>query len=246
MLEIAAARRRSYVTLPGYRAGMKPANYGKRYPAEVLSRDEVARLLAACSRRGSAGLRMRALIVLLYRSGLRISEALDLQVKDIDLEHGTIAVLHGKGDRSRVVGIDPQGQAVIERWLARRRELGLRGGIVFCLITKGPRFGGRQHSSVVREALKSLAVKADIEKRVHPHGLRHTHAAEIAREGVPIHIIRKQLGHVDLGTTARYIDHLTPQDVIDAIRGREPWATHQDPPDPTSPTATTPSAVPDR
>lgn len=225
MLETyAPARGRSYITMPGYRLGMEPPNKGRTFPAELLTRDEISRLLGACSRRGSAGLRMRALIVLLYRSGLRISEALDLEVKDIDRDHGTVTVLHGKGDRRRTVGIDAQALAVVEDWLDRRRELGLpRGGLVFCILSRGPRFGARQYASVVRVALKRAAEQAGIEKRVHAHGLRHTHAAELAREGVPLHVIRRQLGHADLGTTARYIDHLTPQDVIDAIHQRPAW-----------------------
>ena len=81
------------------------------------------------------------------------------------------------------------------------------------------------HSAVVRECFKDLARRAGIEKRVHPHGFRHTHASELAREGVPLHIIRAQLGHQDLATTARYVDHLAPWEVIDAIRNREGW-TH--------------------
>jgi site-specific recombinase XerD len=221
VLDLTAPRRRSYVTLPGYRLGMDPPNKGRTFPAEVLSRAEVDRLLAACSRHQNAGLRMRALIAILYRSGLRISEALDLEVKDIDLDLGTVTVLHGKGDRRRTVGgVHGQWQALVELWIKRRRELGFARGIVFCVFS-GPRAGERQHSSVVREALKDLAERAGIDKRVHPHGLRHTHAAEIAREGIPLHVIRRQLGHADLGTTARYIDHLTPQDVIDAIRARQ-------------------------
>lgn len=227
MLELTAAPRRSYITYPGYRAGMKPANAGKTYPAEVLSRDEIARLLAACSRRGAGGVRMRALIVLLYRTGLRISEALDLEVKDVDLDYGTVTVLRGKGKKRRTVGIDPQAQAVLEQWLERRRALGLpRGGIVFCVITRGPRLGGRQHSSVTREALKDLAERAGIEKRVHPHGFRHTHAAELAREGTPVNVIQRMLGHADLGVTARYIDHLSPEEVIQTAHARPEWASH--------------------
>jgi len=226
MLEVLGApRRRSYITLPGYRAGMKPANAGHTYPAEVLTRDEVNRLLAACSRRGNAGLRTRALITLLYRSGLRVAEALALRPKDIDLENGTVTVLHGKGDRRRTVGVDAQALAVVQLWLDRRRQLGIGvGSPVFCTISQ-PNPGQEMHSSVVRECFKDLAVKAGIDKRVHPHGLRHTHASELAREGVPLHVIRKQLGHQDLATTARYIDHLTPWEVIDAIRSREDWAT---------------------
>jgi site-specific recombinase XerD len=220
--------RRSYVTLPGYRAGMDPPNKGKRYPAEVLTRDELNRLLAACSRRGSAGLRTRALIVLLYRTGLRIAEALALEPKDIDLVTGIVTVLHGKGDRRRLVGIDAQAIAVLEQWLARRRELGIRSGPVFCTISQ-PRPGRRMHSSVVRECFKDLAVRAGIEKRVHPHGLRHTHASELAGEGIELRVIQRQLGHKDLATTAHYIDHLTPWDVVHAIQQRPEWVTHDRP-----------------
>ena len=219
-------RRRSAITLPGYRLGMRPANYGQTYPAEVLTREEISRLLAACSRRGVAGIRNRALIVVMWRSGLRIAEVLALRVKDIDLDAGTITVLHGKGNRRRTVGIDPEALAVIERWISVRRELGIGpASPLFCTISSTTR-GRPVKSSYVREALKDLARKAGIEKRVHPHGLRHTHASELAREGVPVHVIRRQLGHSSLATTERYIDHLTPMDVIDAMRHRE-WATHE-------------------
>lgn len=232
MLEVIAPRtRRSYITQAGYRAGMKPPNAGKTYPAEVLTLEEVGRLLAACSKRGSAGLRTRALIVVLYRSGLRIDEALSLKPKDVDLVAGTITVLHGKGNRRRTVGIDPQAAAVVEQWAARRRGLGLTvSAPLFCTISQ-PRPGRKMHSSVVREAFKDLAVKAGIDKRVHPHGFRHTHASELAREGVGINIIQRQLGHSDLATTARYIDHLAPWEVVDAIRNRTGWATEAEMPD---------------
>jgi integrase len=216
-------RRRSYVTLPGYRAGMRPANYGQRYPAEVLTREELDRLLAVCSRRGPVGIRNRALIVVMWRSGLRIAEALALHRKDVNLEAGTITVLHGKGDRARTVGIDPQAGEVIQRWIDKRRAIGVSvAAPLFCTVS-GPTKGRKLLDSYVREALKALGVKAGIEKRVHPHGLRHTHAAELAREGVPVHVIRKQLGHSSLATTERYIDHLTPLEVIRAIQQRPGW-----------------------
>lgn len=221
-------RLRSYVTLPGYNKGMRPPNYGKRYPAELLSRDEIYALLAACSRSGSAGIRDQALIVVLWRGGLRIAEALALRLKDVDLDEGTIAVLHGKGDRRRVVGIDRQAAAVIERWLRRRMELGIGyGSPIFCTITR-PNRGAPFAASCFREALKLHARRAGIERRVHPHGLRHTHAAELARERVPVHVIRKQLGHGSLATTERYIDHLRPGEVIEAMQAREwDWPTHE-------------------
>ena len=67
----------------------------------------------------------------------------------------------------------------------------------------------------------SRGEQAGIEKRVHPHGLRHTHAAELRAEGVDIGIISKQVGHRSTATTARYLDHIAPWAVVEAIRGRE-------------------------
>ena len=220
-------RRRSVITLPGYRAGMKPANFGHRYPAEILTRTEVARLLAACSRKGHAGVRDRALIVVMWRGGLRVAEALALKPHDVDLDHGTIAVLHGKGDRRRTVGIDPDALAVIERWMDRRRKLGISPRApLFCTISR-PHRGQPLQSSCVRETLKLLARRSGIEKRVHPHGLRHTHAYELAAEGVPVHVIRMQLGHSSLATTERYINHLNPTQVIAVMQQRRWAALHE-------------------
>jgi site-specific recombinase XerD len=217
-----AGRRRSYVTLPDYRLGMKPANAGKTYPAEVLTRAEIHQLMAALGR-GNAGARNRALVVVLWRCGLRVAEALALYPKDLDLDRGTVTVLHGKGDRRRVVGIDPEAAAVVEKWLARRSRLGVNGRHpVFCVIS-APTLGKAMYSSAVRESLKHAGVKAGLDKRVHPHGLRHTYASELAREGVGVNVIQKLLGHNDLATTARYLDHLTPWEAIDIARGRT-WA----------------------
>ena len=72
----------------------------------------------------------------------------------------------------------------------------------------------------VRVMLKRLAAGAGIDKRVHAHGLRRTHAAQLRAEGVDIAIISRQLGHASITTTARYLDHLAPRAVIEAIRGR--------------------------
>lgn len=202
------------------RRGRPPANKGRKFPAQVLAPAEVRRLLAACSRRGHAGVRNRALIVVMWRCGLRVSEALALAPADVDLQAGTVTVRHGKGDRRRVVGIDPTAGAVLEAWFVRRSSLGVsRSAPVFCTISKG-NIGAPVQAPYVREMLKDLAVKAGVEKRVHPHGLRHTHAVELMREGVPVPIIQKQLGHADLATTARYLDHLLPLEVIERMQAR--------------------------
>ena len=70
----------------------------------------------------------------------------------------------------------------------------------------------------MRELLKELAVKAGIEKRVHPHGLRHTYASWLAEQGTPVHHIRRMLGHGSIAITERYLDHLNPADVLAAMR----------------------------
>lgn len=218
--ELVNGRPRSPVTLPGYRAGMDAPNKGKRYPPELLSPGEVYALMSACSRRGSAGIRDRALIAVLWRTGLRIAEALALHPKDLETDLGAIVVLHGKKDRRRTVGVDPQTLDTIDAWRRRRHDLGIGlGKPLFCTITQ-PDPGRPLKASCWRETLKLLGRRAGIEKRVHPHGLRHTHAAELALEGVPLHVIRRQLGHASLDTTVRYIDHLSPLDVIEAMRSR--------------------------
>ena len=112
-----------------------PANKGRRFPAELLSPEEVRALLRACSSRAPTGIRNRALIAVLYRGGLRISEALALHVKDVDQGAGTVTVLHGKGDQRRTVGMDPAAFALLERWLDKCRALGLSARRpIFCTL----------------------------------------------------------------------------------------------------------------
>lgn len=154
---------------------------------------------------------------MLYRSGLRINEALSLYPKDLELEKGSIRVLNGKGGRSRTIGIDPGAAGIVQRWLDKRLTLGVNGRqSVFCTLD-----GQSMSASYVRVMLKRLASKAGIEKRVHTHGFRHTHAAQLRAEGVDIAIISRQLGHTNITTTARYLDHLAPTAVVQAMQLRQ-------------------------
>ena len=196
--------------------GRDNANKGQKLPVEPLTTEEVEKLIKGCSNRAPTGVRNRALIVLLWRGGLRISEALSLRPKDLDAAKGTVSVLHGKGDKSRVVGLDPQAWAVLQRWLDTRAARKINGRRrVFCTLEGKP-----LQASYVRNLFPRLARKVGIEKRVHPHGLRHTHASELRSEGVDIGIISKQLGHSSTATTARYLDHVCPKAVIDAMKNR--------------------------
>jgi len=189
----------------------------RRYPPEVLTDAEVRSLMHACGD-GPRGDRNRALLALMYRTGLRISEALALLPKDVDLYAGTVRVLAGKGGRSRVVGLDPGGAAVVATWLAtRERERIPAASPLFC----GHAGRGQAITAgYARNLIKAIARAAGVDKRVHAHGLRHTHASQIREEGVDIGIISRQLGHASIDVTARYLDHIAPTAVIKAIRAR--------------------------
>jgi len=192
-------------------------NKGQRFPVEVLTPDEVKALLSACSRRAPTGIRNRALIALLYRGQLRISEALSLKPKDIDFDKGTVRVLHGKGNKARTIGVDDGALALLQVWMGKRKAIGVNGRhAVFCTLD-----GKQVSDAYVRIMLKRIASKAGIEKRVHPHGLRHTGACEMRVEGLDVGIISKQLGHSSIATTARYLDHISPAAVVDAVRARK-------------------------
>ena len=188
----------------------------RRLPPEVLTEPEVRALLAACGEFSPVALRNRALIAVLYRSGLRISEALALEPKDVDLDAGQLRVMHGKGDRHRVVGIDPGAGAMVAAWVTERDRIGLPVTTPLLSTMRGTRVT----TAYVRRWMKQLAAKAGIAKRVHAHGLRHTHAAQLRSEGFDIGIISKQLGHRSILTTIRYLDHVQPTAVIEAVRNR--------------------------
>ena len=135
-----------------------------------------------------------------------------------------MTVLHGKGDKWRIIGIDPQAFDVLELWLQARSELGIgRRSPLFCCI-QGTQRGGAMRTQLVRSMLRRRAARAGIEKPVRPHGLRHTHAFELANEGTPTHLIKSQLGHTSLAVTERYIDHLAPTAVIRHMQTRR-WGT---------------------
>jgi len=196
-----------------------PANKGRKLPPELLTTDEVRALLAACSTSAPTGLRNRALLVTLYRAGLRLEEALTLTPAAVDVAGGVVRVGdHGAGHR-RLAGIDAAALAIVEEWLAVRTALGI--GVdapLLCTLSGGP-----LHPAYVRQLLPRLALKAGIGKRVHAQGLRHTHAAELAAEGLPAEVIQAQLGHESLASTDRYLRRIPPVDRIGALQRRQ-WS----------------------
>lgn len=217
----ALGRKRSPATLPGFRKGIPNGNKGKRFRAETLTTEEIMLLISGQNRESASGLRHRALIALLWRSGLRIQEALDLQMADLNFGAATIFVRRGKGDKDRRVVMDPFGWEYIAPWLARRAKFANPNhGYVFC-VTDGPTKGTRpMGSAAVRTMLKHTAEMSGITRRVAPHLFRHTHACELFEEGVDLRVIQRQLGHASLAVTDRYLNHLSPKAQVEAISTR--------------------------
>jgi len=172
-----AGRRRSPATMPGYHAGRPPRNKGMRYPADPPTVEEIVAVMrhAADDRHG---FRLRAMIVMLWRAGLRVQEALALAEHDLDPRRGSVLVRNGKGGRRREVGMDEWG------WehLSARAELPV--GPLFCIID-GPTRGRPWSGAAVRSEFRRLAAQAGVRRRFAPHQLRHAHALELAREGGP-------------------------------------------------------------
>jgi integrase len=216
----AAGRRRSPATLPGYHAGRPPHNKGRLYPADPPTVDEIVAVMrhAANERHGW---RLRAVIVVLWRGGLRVQEALELTEHDLDARRGSILDRHGKGGRRREVGMDEWGWEQLRPWLSARSELPV--GPLFCIID-GPTRGRPWSGAAVRSEFRRVAARAGVRRRFAPHQLRHAHAhaleLELAREGVPLNIIQRQLGHANLGTTSIYLQGIDPEEIITAVRTR--------------------------
>lgn len=211
--------KRSAVTLKGNRKGQKPPNWKKKYPASPPTPAEVMRMLALCQT-SYAGRRNHALIVCLWRAGLRVSEALALRPYHVDMDDNTVTVMSGKGGKRRTVGIDPWGAQQIKAWIGKRAALKvMQDAPLFCTVSQ-PNPGGPVNTAYVREMVRELAKRAEIPHRVAPHQFRHALAVSLAREHVPMHLIQRQLGHSNLGTTATYLQGIAPFEVIDVMTAR--------------------------
>ena len=208
-----AGRRRSPATMPGYHAGRREtrgcATPPTRRPSRRSSRScaRPGRIATApgygqcspCS--GAAGCASRR------RSPSRARPR---------RAPGSLLVRSGKGGRRREIGIDLWGWE-LRPWLVSRLELPI--GSLFCIIDGPPR--GRPWSSAgVRVELRRLAAQASVRRRFAPHELRDAHALELAREGVALNIIQRQLGHASLGTTSIYLQGIDTEEIIATVHAR--------------------------
>jgi site-specific recombinase XerD len=159
---------------------------------QVLSVDEVNALLRAIREP-----RYQAIAMVMYGAGLRVSEALALEVRDIDGARGVIHVRHGKGDKAREAKLSPALHEWLRQYWARERP-----PAPFLFASR--KTGKRPTKATVAKALALAAKDAWIKKPVRPHVLRHSFATHLLDEGVDIHVVRELLGHESIRSTARY------------------------------------------
>ena len=147
---------------------------------------------------------------MMWRAGLRIQEALALAEGDLDHRRGSVLVRRGKGGRRREVGMDAWGWEQLEPWLDVRR--GLPIGLLLCLINGATR--GRHQ---LRPA--PTAAHGRRSRGAAPHQSRYAHAVEMAREGVPLIVIQRQLGHSNLGITSVLLQVIDSGGTIETVHG---------------------------
>jgi site-specific recombinase XerD len=187
------------------------------YPADPPTVQEIVAVMreAGDDRHGR---RLRAVMVVLWRGGLRVQEALELTESDLDESRGSVLVRHGKGGKRREIGMDDWGWEHLRPWLDDRVQLPV--GPLLCVID-GPTRGRTWSSAAVRSEFRKHAADAGVRRRFAPHQLRHAHALELAREGVPLNIIQRQLGHTNLGTTSIYLQGIDTEEIIATVHARK-------------------------
>ena len=137
-----------------------------------------------------------------------VQEALALTEHDLDPRRGSLLVRQRQGRPSPRGRDDERGWEQVRPWLIARAEL--PPGPLFCIID-GPTRGRPWSGASVRREFRAVAARAGVRRRFAPHQLRHAHALELAREGVPLNIIQRQLGHTNLGTTSIYLQGIDPR-----------------------------------
>ena len=170
---------------------------------DCLSVAEVDALLRVCSAKGDAlEVRNRAILHLLYASGVRVSELTSLKLADVDFENLLIRV-RGKGSKERIVPVAPQVMRLLRQYVgAARVELTEKIPLAPTLFVS--RRGRKLDRERVWAIIKDAALRAGITKNIHPHTLRHSFASHLLANGADLRIIQEMLGHADIGTTELY------------------------------------------
>jgi integrase/recombinase XerD len=172
-----------------------------RYLPETLNELQVEQLLESVDCKAPLGLRDRAMLELLYASGLRISELAGAKLENLNLDEGVVRVT-GKGNKTRLIPVGRKACAAILSYLEeeRPRLVKRRSGSEVFLSTRG----GRLTTVRIWQIVKAVARRSGLEANVYPHLLRHSFATHLLGNGADLRIIQELLGHADISTTQVY------------------------------------------
>jgi integrase/recombinase XerD len=187
---------------------------------QVLTRDEVAHLLGQPAGGDPGALRDRALLELMYACGLRASEAIELEVRDVDLEAGVLRA-RGKGSKERLVPVGSRALDALRLWLERGRPK------LVGLGEESRLFVNQRGGGLTRQGLYKIvqrhAKTAGLDDRMSPHTLRHTFATHLLAGGCDLRSVQEMLGHADIATTQIYT-HLSAERLKDVYFSAHPRA----------------------
>lgn len=173
----------------------------EKFLPETLNQDDVRRLIESVDAGSPTGLRDRAMLELLYSSGLRVSELCSARLENLDLETGFIRVT-GKGAKTRLVPVGGPARSAIKRYLDAGRPAlvaAKTGAEVFLSIR-----GKQLTSQRIWQLIKQYAARAGIVSNVYPHLMRHSFATHLLGGGADLRVIQELLGHADIATTQIY------------------------------------------
>ena len=179
---------------------MRAAKQAARFP-KSLSETQVETLLAAPDSDKPLGLRDRTMIELMYASGLRVSELVNLKLVEVGMNEGVLRII-GKGDKTRLVPFGEEARAWLERYIENGRGLILAGKVSDYL------FVTARGSSMTRQMfwtlIKKYALQSNIHEPLSPHTLRHAFATHLLNHGADLRVVQLLLGHADISTTQIY------------------------------------------
>lgn len=174
---------------------------GKHLP-EVLSTEEIDRMIEMIPDDKDESLRNHAIIETLYGSGLRVSELTDIRLSRLNIEEGCL-IVEGKGSKQRIVPVSPVASELIQEYLPQRASLKIKPDSSDILFLN--RRGAKMTRVMVFYIIRDLAAAAGIVKTVSPHTLRHSFATHLLEGGASLRVIQELLGHESLETTEIYV-----------------------------------------
>lgn len=192
----------------------------KRLP-EFFYEDELQQLFEACETETPLGKRNKALLELLYATGIRVSECCQVQLNDLDFYLSTILV-HGKGRKDRYVPFGSQAKAALEDYISTGRDKLLSGKDPNDFLFLNYR-GGPLSTRGVRKILDGIIEKSALNSNIHPHMLRHTFATHLLNNGADLRSVQELLGHAFLSSTQVYT-HVTNEHLRKTYMAHHPRA----------------------